>query len=309
MKLNLYEYILYSNLPVNQDLSITLPEVVRDDLIFEDNLFGSSVVNPKYVNGQDYDDKYSMTADLVNYNNKKYFHNVISNEIGVFQNCIYTLEFDMLGKECEVLVNYYDKYYSDEPLDTQVLNNSSFTLYKQWNKVIQQFTIPDGATSMEIIFSGKNCIYNNLSVKQGCPQVIKDEAPIWFVSRLGKKFLTDMQDFDIQYEPPKKIVKDLRDSGLINQSLKTFYLFALCLLELRALAYYQDNNQEAFDCLIPSDFTRIQHNINVLKKILIKDGDNASFLLRVDDLLRDLGYMRTAFYQSTTSIPETFGGR
>lgn len=310
MDMNYYEYVLYKSLPIKDDLTVFTDNLNYNDNIFDNNLISSSVPNIKFIDDKNnYSDSYGMQATISNFDNNKYFRNIISNEIGVKQETIYTLTYSIYGSNSDISFEFYDKYLSDDPLNIINIKDST-ELKKEWNTFERQITVPDGATTVIIKFNGDNCLYNELSFAQGCPQVIKNNKYQFVISRLANKFLSDMDTFNITFEDPKGIVKKLKDSSLLNQSLKTFYLFDICLLELRSLAYYQKNDQDSFDLLRPEDFYRIQSNILYLKNILIKDSYNAvNFLLTVDELLRDLGYMQTAFNFSTKSIPEMFGGR
>lgn len=310
MDMNYYEYVLYKSLPIKNDLTVFTDNLNYNDNIFDNNLISSSVPNIKYIDDKNnYSDSYGMQATISNFDNNKYFRNIISNEIGVKQETIYTLTYSIYGNNSDISFEFYDKYLSDDPLNIINIKDST-ELKKEWNVFERQIIIPDGATTVIIKFNGNNCLYNELSFAQGCPQVIENNTYQFVISRLANKFLSDMDTFNITFEDPTGIVKKLKDSALLNQSPKTFYLFAICLLELRALAYYQKNDQDSFDLLRPEDFYRIQSNILYLKNILIKDSYNAiNFLLTVDELLRDLGYMQTAFNFSTKSIPEMFGGR
>lgn len=310
MDMNYYEYVLYKSLPIKDDLTVFTDNLNYNDNIFDNNLISSSVPNIKFIDDKNnYSDSYGMQATISNFDNNKYFRNIISNEIGVKQETIYTLTYSIYGSNSDISFEFYDKYLSDDPLNIINIKDST-ELKKEWNTFERQITVPDGATTVIIKFNGDNCLYNELSFAQGCPQVIKNNKYQFVISRLANKFLSDMDTFNITFEDPKGIVKKLKDSSLLNQSPKTFYLFDICLLELRSLAYYQKNDQDSFDLLRPEDFYRIQSNILYLKNILIKDSYNAiNFLLTVDELLRDLGYMQTAFNFSTKSIPEMFGGR
>lgn len=310
MDMNYYEYVLYKSLPIKDDLTVFTDNLNYNDNIFDNNLISSSVPNIKFIDDKNnYSDSYGMQATISNFDNNKYFRNIISNEIGVKQETIYTLTYSIYGSNSDISFEFYDKYLSDDPLNIINIKDST-ELKKEWNTFERQITVPDGATTVIIKFNGDNCLYNELSFAQGCPQVIKNNKYQFVISRLANKFLSDMDTFNITFEDPKGIVKKLKDSALLNQSPKTFYLFDICLLELRSLAYYQKNDQDSFDALRPEDFYRIQSNILYLKNILIKDSYNAvNFLLTVDELLRDLGYMQTAFNFSTKSIPEMFGGR
>ena len=310
MDMNYYEYVLYKSLPIKDDLTVFTDNLNYNDNIFDNNLISSSVPNIKFIDDKNnYSDSYGMQATISNFDNNKYFRNIISNEIGVKQDTIYTLTYSIYGSNSDISFEFYDKYLSDDPLNIINIKDST-ELKKEWNTFERQITVPDGATTVIIKFNGDNCLYNELSFAQGCPQVIKNNKYQFVISRLANKFLSDMDTFNITFENPKGIVKKLKDSSLLNQSPKTFYLFDICLLELRSLSYYQKNDQDSFDLLRPEDFYRIQSNILYLKNILIKDSYNAvNFLLTVDELLRDLGYMQTAFNFSTKSIPEMFGGR
>lgn len=310
MDMNYYEYVLYKSLPIKDDLTVFTDNLNYNDNIFDNNLISSSVPNIKFIDDKNnYSDSYGMQATISNFDNNKYFRNIISNEIGVKQETIYTLTYSIYGSNSDISFEFYDKYLSDDPLNIINIKDST-ELKKEWNTFERQITVPDGATTVIIKFNGDNCLYNELSFAQGCPQVIKNNKYQFVISRLANKFLSDMDTFNITFEDPKGIVKKLKDSSLLNQSPKTFYLFDICLLELRSLSYYQKNDQDSFDLLRPEDFYRIQSNILYLKNILIKDSYNAvNFLLTVDELLRDLGYMQTAFNFSTKSIPEMFGGR
>ena len=126
--MNFYQYIFLENLPINNDLTIRMSDSIKEGLNF--NLLGSSNLGDNYIK-RPYMDSYGLTTNVVSRGNHNYFGDTTSNEFGLFQECLYTLEYDMLGKKSNISMDYYERMYSNDPVETVVIDEQSSELPNQ----------------------------------------------------------------------------------------------------------------------------------------------------------------------------------
>lgn len=308
--MNFYQYIFLENLPINNDLTIRINDSIKEGLNF--NLLGSSNLGDNYIKNP-YMDSYGLTTNVVSRGNHNYFGDTTSNEFGLFQECLYTLEYDMLGKKSNISMDYYERMYSNDPVETVVIDEQSSELSNQVTHCTVTFKVPTSVTSGVLHFDATDCIYDNLVLIAGIPNVINKERPVMTISRLGEsylQYLNSLNGEDIDFELPNNdnMIAKIRSLSLISKNTPEFVLAQLCSAELLALNYYQENDQSMFNLLLPSDFYRIKRNLKALKYMVLKDAEVANAIYDdIDTLIKALGYYQTAFETSTESISNYLG--
>lgn len=303
--MNFYTYFFLKQLKINNDLTVEIPK---------DNL--KQLTNLSLLNGNNAQQVFKNVN-----NEEKCLKSYQESNINVYGLNYLTLEYNIFKLQTNndiinVIITFMDNY-NNEVVDTidleKLYDNRGSNDRLKFNptalgsdKVSATFTVPDNADTMNIEVQGTDdLLFSNLFVYNGIPVVQKDIMPTLTISRMGKHFYdNELNTLDITFSVPKAtdFINNVRSLNIYNLNRGLFYLIQLTCLELISLSYYYHNDKTKFNLLIPSDFTRIQTNLNTIKNRIV-NYDGGKFLLNdLDDLLNGLGYMETAFTTSTNNL-------
>lgn len=149
------------------------------------------------------------------------------------------------------------------------------------------------------------CYLTNVVVRAGIDRITKQFTPIFVCSDLAKLYQQEImlnQTLTFRDLDHDSLIYKIMKTPMASQTHGLFRLFQLCMLELSAIQYAQDNDENLFAKFSMKDLKRLMHN---LKCIAYYFGVFPKYIEYIEDirsLITATGYFKNKYSFDDTNI-------